>query len=231
MHGGAMNTPTPSARMLMACIGDASRFRLVQALCGGARCVTELATEVGLSQSCTTRHLQALERRRVVCGARDGKRVMYRLCHEEPALGPLLTWALSAEGGGVGARPADREGGAETHHAAGAGRRVYTPRDRSTSRPAPSGTRRPQRPSPEGAAGAAPSSARRAARGPESRRPTGHTDGVAGRSPEGTGAGDTGTPPGGTDASAPGRAGFETAAAEQPPPQHRRHQELEDYLL
>lgn len=87
----------------MACIGDASRFRLVQALLGGARCVTDLAGEVGLSQSCTTRHLQALERRRVVCGARDGKRVMYRLCHDEPALGPLLDWALSPDGVRAGA--------------------------------------------------------------------------------------------------------------------------------
>jgi len=82
----------------MACIGEASRFRLVQALLGGARCVTDLAADVGLSQSCTTRHLQALERRQVVCGAREGKRVMYRLCHEEPALGSLLAWAMSPDG-------------------------------------------------------------------------------------------------------------------------------------
>ena len=61
--------------------------------------MTDLAMEVGLSQSCTTRHLQALERRHVVCGVRDGKRVMYRLCHEEPALGSLLAWALNPEQG------------------------------------------------------------------------------------------------------------------------------------
>ncbi len=98
MHRHAMNTSDPSPRILMACIWDASRFRLVQALLGGARCVTDLASEVGLSQSCTTRHLQALERRRVVCGARDGKRVLYRLCHDQPALGSLLAWALTPEG-------------------------------------------------------------------------------------------------------------------------------------
>jgi ArsR family transcriptional regulator len=101
MHSHAMNAPDHSPRTLMACIGDASRFRLVQALCGGARCVTDLAMEVGLSQSCTTRHLQALERRHVVCGVRDGKRVMYHLRHEEPALVPLLAWALSPDGGGA----------------------------------------------------------------------------------------------------------------------------------
>lgn len=92
-----MNSPDHSPRTLMACIGDASRFRLVQALRGGARCVTDLAVEVGLSQSCTTRHLQALERGGVVCGVREGKRVMYDLRREEPALGPLLAWAMPAD--------------------------------------------------------------------------------------------------------------------------------------
>jgi DNA-binding transcriptional ArsR family regulator len=78
----------------MACLGEASRFRLVQILMGGARCVTELASEVGLSQSCTTRHLQALESRRVVAGRREGKRVLYRIRDDDPRLLPLLKWAL-----------------------------------------------------------------------------------------------------------------------------------------
>lgn len=78
----------------MACLGEASRFRLVQVLMGGARCVTDLASEVGLSQSCTTRHLQALESRRVVAGRRDGKRVLYRIRDDDPGLLPLLRWAL-----------------------------------------------------------------------------------------------------------------------------------------
>ncbi len=79
----------------MACLGEESRFRLVQALIGGARCVTDLAAAVGLSQSCTTRHLQALERRRVVSGTREGKRVLYRIREDDPGLLPLLGWALS----------------------------------------------------------------------------------------------------------------------------------------
>lgn len=78
----------------MACLGEASRFRLVQVLMGGARCVTELASEVGLSQSCTTRHLQALESRRVVSGRREGKRVLYRIRDDDANLIPLLKWAL-----------------------------------------------------------------------------------------------------------------------------------------
>jgi ArsR family transcriptional regulator len=84
----------------MACLGDPSRFRLVQALIGGARCVTDLAAEVGLSQSCTTRHLQALERRNVVRGTRDGKRVLYRIRDDRPDLMPLIGWAMEAHGPG-----------------------------------------------------------------------------------------------------------------------------------
>src|SRR5262245_38477065 len=83
MHVHAMDART-SNRTLMACLGEASRFNLVRLLIAGPRCVTELAQEVGLSQSCTTRHLQALARRRVVAAKRDGKRVLYRLRLEEP---------------------------------------------------------------------------------------------------------------------------------------------------
>lgn len=120
----------------MACIGDASRFRLVEALLAGARCVTDLATEVGLSQSCTTRHLQALERRRVVCGARDGKRVMYRLCHEEPALGPLLVWALSPQGVRAAAPPPVARRAASPGRRRSGGTAALSPARRRAGRPA-----------------------------------------------------------------------------------------------
>lgn len=71
---------------------------------GGARCVTDLAAEVGLSQSCTTRHLQSLQRRRLVSGRRDGKRVYYRIREDDPGLMPLLGWALSEPTGAAGVR-------------------------------------------------------------------------------------------------------------------------------
>lgn len=85
----------------MACLGEPSRFRLARELLEGPRCVTDLAARVGLSQSCTTRHLQVLERRAVVRGARDGKRMLYRLRDDDPALRGVLDWAL-----GQGAPPA-----------------------------------------------------------------------------------------------------------------------------
>jgi len=101
MHVHAMDMRGRTTQGLMACLGEESRFRLVKALTGGARCVTDLAAEVGLSQSCTTRHLQALERRHIVRGTREGKRVLYGLREDEPALVPLLAWALPVEWGGV----------------------------------------------------------------------------------------------------------------------------------
>jgi len=66
-------------RRLLACLGDPSRFELTRALLGGERCVTDLARSVGLSQSCTTRHLQSLAREGLVRTRRDGKRVLCRL--------------------------------------------------------------------------------------------------------------------------------------------------------
>jgi ArsR family transcriptional regulator len=81
----------------LACLSDPSRFSLVTTLLEGPRCVTELATMVGLSQSCTTRHLQILERAGIVAGERRGKRVLFGL---ESALRddhPVLRWVLESE--------------------------------------------------------------------------------------------------------------------------------------
>jgi DNA-binding transcriptional ArsR family regulator len=97
MHGDAMNDSDPGlwrARMVLSCLGVASRFRLVQALAEEDRCVGELAVVVGLSQSCTTRHLQALEQAGLVRGHREGRRVRFRLRTEAPGLGVLLRWAF-----------------------------------------------------------------------------------------------------------------------------------------
>jgi len=108
-----MELQEPRARRLLACLGVASRFRLVRALAQADRCVGELAVAVGLSQSCTTRHLQTLEREGLVKGRREGKRVRFRLRADAPGLGELLGWALSGVGtleaaAGNGETPNDR---------------------------------------------------------------------------------------------------------------------------
>jgi DNA-binding transcriptional ArsR family regulator len=81
-------------RKLMSVLGDPSRWAITHALQAGGRCVTDLAREIGLSQSCTTRHLQVLERERVVRGARAGKRVIYSLRQDDAQLAGLLVMSL-----------------------------------------------------------------------------------------------------------------------------------------
>ena len=67
---------------------------MVTTLRAGPRCVTELAALIGLSQSCTTRHLQALERQGIVVGERHGKRVFFGLKPDALGLHPVLRWAV-----------------------------------------------------------------------------------------------------------------------------------------
>ncbi len=92
MHVDAMTVATERRRFL-ACLSDPSRFSLVTMLADGPRCVTELASLVGLSQSCTTRHLQALLRESIVVAERRGKRVVYALRREGREVHPVLRWA------------------------------------------------------------------------------------------------------------------------------------------
>ena len=84
----------------LACLSDPSRFSLVTTLIEGPLCVTDLAMRVGLSQSCTTRHLQILEREGIVSGQRHGKRVIFGL--EAGLLNghPVMKWVLDRDGAG-----------------------------------------------------------------------------------------------------------------------------------
>lgn len=128
-----MTGSTARIRRLMSCLGEPSRFELVRLLARGERCVTDLAAQVGLSQSCTTRHLQALQREGLAEGRRDGKRVLFHLLAEEPQVADLIAWAISAR-----ARP-------------GADGRSIAPRDRSATP-----RRRTSIPRPEARASAEP---------------------------------------------------------------------------
>ena len=129
-----------SSRNILACLGDSSRFRLVLALLERERCVTELAAEVGLSQSCTTRHLQYLEREGLVRGDRQGKRVVYRLRSDRARVRELMAWVTSEppEPGRVSGADVHAEGpGARGSPPAGA-RRARASRPAAPRRAAPS---------------------------------------------------------------------------------------------
>src|SRR5690242_21322376 len=74
-----MNGELAELRVALAALAPPKRFELLTLALQGERCVSELAAAVGLSQSCTTRHLQALERAGLVRGVRQGKRVLLRV--------------------------------------------------------------------------------------------------------------------------------------------------------
>ena len=90
----------------LAVLAAPRRFDLlVLMLSGEDRSVTRLAEAVGLSQSCTTRHLQALARAGLVKGVRDGKRVVFRISPRDAGARAVLAWV---SGGQVRA-PAPRD--------------------------------------------------------------------------------------------------------------------------
>ena len=66
-------------------LGDPTRSRLVLALCGGDRCVSDLAELVGLSLSATSHQLRILRDLDLVRVRRAGKQQFYAL--NEPAFG------------------------------------------------------------------------------------------------------------------------------------------------
>lgn len=86
-----MNHPI---QRLFATIGDPSRFRVLHVLLEGDFCVSEIAERVGLSQSCTTRHLQVLQREGIAVRTRSGKKVIFRAADGPPELSRLIEWAL-----------------------------------------------------------------------------------------------------------------------------------------
>jgi DNA-binding transcriptional ArsR family regulator len=89
MHPNAMNA---SVRILgiLASLADPSRYRVVCLLAVGDYCVSEIAEKVGLSQSCTTRHLQTLQRAGVLTRTRAGKRVLFRIREDDAELSRVL---------------------------------------------------------------------------------------------------------------------------------------------
>jgi len=74
---------------LLKCVGDETRVQILLALKKGERCVCEIIEELGKEQSLISHHLQALRRCGLICGRRNGKKIMYRLA--DPSILELLT--------------------------------------------------------------------------------------------------------------------------------------------
>ena len=133
-----MNESAHRLQRLLLVVGHRSRFRIVLELLLRPWHVGELATEIGLSQSCTTRHLQALARARVVRTHRSGKRVLASLVVDDPEVSELVCWIRA--GGAAGDEAGTAIAAAGPGSAAVASAPARQGRERTHARVGTSGT-------------------------------------------------------------------------------------------
>src|SRR6266508_1653334 len=101
MHYHAMYSMATKLHDALAVLAPPRRFQLMLLMLAGVdRSVSQLAESVGLSQSCTSRHLQALERAGLLKRVRDGKRVVFGLAPRDEAARAVVA-SLSGSGGRV----------------------------------------------------------------------------------------------------------------------------------
>ena len=64
-------------------LADETRFKIVEFLLDGEKCVCEIFPRVKRTQSTVSIHLATLERAGIVRSRRDGKKVKYRIADEK----------------------------------------------------------------------------------------------------------------------------------------------------
>jgi len=70
------------AAEMFSMLADATRLRIILALCDGERSVNALAEQVDKSPAAVSQHLAKLRWARMVAARQDGTRVYYRLANE-----------------------------------------------------------------------------------------------------------------------------------------------------
>lgn len=83
---------------LLLVLADRSRFHMLCVLAERPVHVSELGRAVGLSQSCATRHVQALTSAGAVECRRDGKRVMVQVRTDDDVVRTLVSWMTGESG-------------------------------------------------------------------------------------------------------------------------------------
>lgn len=113
-------TPTDPALLLQRfqAVAEETRFRIVQLLSGGERCVCELQGDLDAAQSRLSFHLRKLKEAGVVDDRREGRWVYYSLRPDaleemrvflgEVTTGETTPW-LPVPGQGGGCRPATED--------------------------------------------------------------------------------------------------------------------------
>lgn len=72
--------PIAELQLLLQALGDANRLRILRFIGSGVRSVSEIVSEVGLSQPLVSHHLRAMRERGILETRREGPFVYYRLC-------------------------------------------------------------------------------------------------------------------------------------------------------
>lgn len=65
--------------MLLKCVGDKTRLKILHLLKKRERCVCDIVNETGLEQSLVSHHLREMRKCGIVRTRQEGKRVIYRL--------------------------------------------------------------------------------------------------------------------------------------------------------
>lgn len=80
----SLPSPTEIARSveIFKAFGDQTRYRILFVLFTNQLSVNEIAQAVGLSQSAVSHQLKILRQARLVCGRRDGQKVLYSLADQ-----------------------------------------------------------------------------------------------------------------------------------------------------
>lgn len=74
-----MNDPVE----IFKALGDRTRFRILELLMNGEKCVCEIVPETGRTQSTVSIQLNKLENLGILESRREGKSIYYRICNDQ----------------------------------------------------------------------------------------------------------------------------------------------------
>ncbi|MFO7967831.1 MAG: metalloregulator ArsR/SmtB family transcription factor [Archaeoglobaceae archaeon] len=74
-----MNDPVE----IFKALGDRTRFKILELLADGEKCVCEIVPETGRTQSTVSIQLNKLENLGILESRREGKSVYYRICNDK----------------------------------------------------------------------------------------------------------------------------------------------------
>jgi len=84
MFPDPVSLPLALVAKRLKALADPGRLVVIQSLCGGERCVTELVEGTGIGQASVSKHLRILRDEGFVLARRKGRNVFYRVSDRVP---------------------------------------------------------------------------------------------------------------------------------------------------